>query len=493
MAFRMPELMLYQDMVLDFMATRTHSGVFLGMSGGKTVTTLSALAHIRPAGHILVIAPVNIARSTWLAEIEKFGFPLRTKSFIYNDRDKKISAKARKELYQNVFTDPPTMYFISRDLVADLVNEMPIKRVNGKREIQWPFPTVIIDESQGFKNPSAVRFKALKKVRPAISRMVLLTGTPVPNGLLDLWAQVYLLDQGQALGKTYSAYRDTFFNPTVHVNGRPVAWEPKTGAKEEIYRRISHLVMSAENTNIPLPEVSVHDVGITLSSDVMDAYKHFAKHWVLELATPHPTKPSVKVITTEHKAVLNTKLLQFASGTIYTDKEHNYEVVHEEKLEMLDYLIRNNGGSPVIVAYHFASDKAQLMERLPQLGHAVEAFDGSQEMTRRWNESKIPVMLLQPASAAHGLNLQFGGHTMVWYTLTSSSEPYEQANARLVRIGQQNPVQIYRLLTRGTVDEKQPVVLANKKRTSDGLLAAVRHEVYEDIEDVLGDLDISPL
>jgi len=481
----MPELLEHQEIVKSFIIGQPHAGVFLGVGGGKTLTVLIALATIRPAGHILVVAPINIARSTWINEIEKWGIPLRTKSLIVNDNDKKLSRAKRLEAYAEAFAAPPTMYFINQDLVKDLVENMPTTRVNGKEQFQWPFPTVIIDESQGFKDPSANRFKAMKQARPAIIRLIELTGTPTPNGLLDLWAQVYLLDQGLALGTSFSAYKAKYFIVTRYANNRPIAWELKYGAAEEIYARVQHLVMSTENTAVSMPDVSIEDVNVTLDKSLMDAYKKFKKELVLDLVAENPGQP-VHTIVALNQAVLTNKLVQFASGTLYIDDKKNYRVLHDNKIQMADYLIRNTPGS-VLIAHMFRSDRAELLSKLAALGHDVQAFDGSRSMLQEWNEGKIGVLLIHPASAGHGLNFQDGGNTLIWYTLPYSLEHYIQTNGRLARMGQKFPVTIHRLITKGTHDARLPVSLARKARTMTNLLDAVAIAAIDDFDDL--DLD----
>ena len=471
MTVAMPELLPHQALIKHYIVDHPHCGIFLGVGGGKTLTVLHSLASIRPSGHILVVAPVNIARSTWLDEIEKWNIPLRTRSLIVNDNDKKLSRVKRLERYEEVFSDPPTMYFINQDLAKDLIDNMPMIGKGKNKVFQWPFPTVIIDESQGFKNPAAQRFKALKQARPAIIRLVELTGTPTPNGLLDLWAQVYLLDQGLALGETITAYKNKYFNVTKYANNQPIVWEPKPGASEEIYNRVAHLVMSTENTSITMPKTTVEDVNISMTKDELDAYKDFKKNLVLDLAAENPGEP-IQTIIAKNQAVLTNKLVQFASGTLYVDEDHNYKVIHDHKIQMADYLIRNTDG-PVIVAHMFRSDRAEIKAKLAAYGHDVRAFDGSRAMVKEWNQGKVPVMLLHPASAGHGLNLQDGGNTLIWFTLPYSLEHYIQTNGRLDRMGQKKPVTIYRLITKGTHDVRLPLNLEKKRLVQEGLLDAV--------------------
>lgn len=496
MTFIMPTLLPHQEVVRDFIVQNPKCGIFLTMGGGKSLCTLAALAHIRPAGHILVVAPINIARSTWVDEIQKWGFPLRAKSLIVNDNDKKLSRAERLKRYEEIWSSSPTMYFINVDLVMDLIENMPTQRVNGKKTIMWPFQTVIIDESQTLKGYAGARFKAMKKIAPATVRFIELTGTPTPNGLEDLWSQMYLLDGGLALGENITTYRNRYFEPDLVMQGQVKRWKPRPGAEQEIYARVRHKVMSAQNTSIPMPEVSIDDVSIVLDKDTLEAYKDFSKELVLDLASPDPNNPGPITITADNAAILYGKQLQFASGTLYTDEDHNYAVIHEEKLAMTDYLIRNNGGSPVIVAYRYQAQREQLMKYLTAAGHAVETFNGKREMVSKWNSGAIPVMLLQPASAGHGLNLQDGGHTLIWYCLPDSLEHYQQTNARLARMGQQHPVQIWRLITKGTRDEKMPGKLERKDLVQRGLLEAVQVDVYdveEDLRELLGDLDLNPI
>jgi SNF2 family DNA or RNA helicase len=473
----MPTLLPHQALIKQYIIDHPHCGIFLGVGGGKTMTVLDALAAIRPSGHILVIAPINIARSTWINEIEKWGYPIRTRSLIVNENDKKLSRAKRLQRYAEVFTDPPTMYFLNQELVKDLIDNMPMIGAGKNKVFQWPFQTVIVDESQGMKNPTANRFLALSQARPAIIRLIELTGTPTPDGLLDLWSQVYLLDEGLALGTTISAYRNKYFLPTKFANNRPIEWEPREGASEEIYARVAHLVMSTKNTNITMPKATIEDINISMTKDELEAYRDFKKNLVLDLAAENPGEPLITVVA-KNQAVLTNKLVQFAAGTMYTDADHNYRVIHDHKIQMTDYLIRNTDG-PVILTYMFRSDRAEQLDKLTALGHDVRPFDGSRAMVQEWNEGKVPVMLLHPASAGHGLNLQDGGSTLIWYTVPYSLEHWIQTNGRLDRMGQKNPVTIYRLITKGTHDTRLPVNLERKRLVQEGLISAVHVDAQE--------------
>lgn len=460
-----PPMHDYQKYAMNFIMFHPYCGLFLEMGMGKTYTTLMALYNINPKGHVLVIAPKNIARSTWIDEIEKWQMPLRTKSLIVKPNGKAFSKKERLEAYQQVFTDPPTVYFINRELIADLVDNMPVK----KRMIQWPFPNIVIDESQSFKTYNSKRFKALKKIRPAVERMVLLTGTPTPNGIIDLWSQIYLLDQGQRLGTSITRFREKYFDPTIYVQGRPVDWRPKWGAEDEIYRLISDIVISMKNTKLQLPELTMNDVYVHMDESEMKLYKQMKKDQVL-------TFDSIGDVTAVNAAVLVAKLSQMASGALYTDDKHNFKVIHKKKLEQVAYILRNLD-SPAIVAYHFQSDLTMLETYLNALGIDARRFDGSPEMIHSWNRGEIPVMLLQPASAGHGLNLQQGGHTLIWYTVPWSLEEYLQCNARLYRQGQSEHTVIHHVLCEGTIDKQIRRALDKKDASQSALMEAVKAQI----------------
>ncbi|MFB7919280.1 SNF2-related protein [Streptomyces sp. NPDC056061] len=607
-------LLPHQQQIHDFLVDRPFAGAWVPVGGMKTLSTLAVLQTVRPLGHILVIAPIAIARSTWIDEIEKWDFPIRTKSLIVNESDKKLSKQKRLEHFQQVFSDPPTMYFVNQELLTQpsqrirliepvpgattapvltevspeargvlstlvtsgpvtqdelvqacraaatatgrhapaksrvvswiqeltkaslvtrehhecracegsgcaqcrfgLVDQMPVQPVAGpdgkyRDTIIWPFQTVIIDESQGFKSHSSERFKALKAVRPAITRLIELTGTPAPNGLHDLWSQIYLLDQGEALGKDITEFRSRWFIPKmVPGTTTPAKWIPTPNAEQEIHQAIAHLAMSVQNTTLVLPPLTIQNVNVTLPPDLMQAYKEFKRDLILDIVKTYLDEDgqltqSVESIVADTQAVLTSKLAQFASGTLYTadpddpSTKGQYEVIHDKKLEMAEYLVRNNGGEPVLIAYHFKSDKEQLLARFTKAGIDAQALDGSRDMVRRWNAKQIPVMLLHPAAAGHGLNLQHGGAAMIWYTLPFSLEHYMQTNGRLHRPGQQQPVIIYRLITKGTQDERMPGVLAEKQQTQDNLLKAVSGDfllldaLQKEIQDDLNDLWIS--
>lgn len=455
----------YQNYAKQFIMTHNGSGLFLDMGLGKSLITLAALWDLNPNHHVLIIAPKNVARNTWIDEMKKWGYQFRTKSFIVDENDKELSRKKRLQLYEEVPTAPPTVYFINRDLVTDLVKHMPI--IN--KQPVWYFPTVIVDELQSFKSYKSERFKALQRVRPCISRFVGLTGTPTPKDLQDLWAEIYLMDGGQRLGPNITAYRDRWFNPGRHMNGYPIEWIPKPNAEKEIYDLISDIVISMKNT-LPLPPVTYTTTYVYMSDDEKTLYKQFVKTQVLELEN------DITVIAA-NAGILQMKLSQMASGAIYTDTDHHYQIIHKRKLEQCEYII-NNTGSPVLIAYHFQSDKEMLLDYFP---NAVN-FDGSNAMKTAWNNREIPIMLIQPASSGHGLNIQDGGHTLIWYTIPSSLEEYLQCNKRLHRQGQKEPVIIHHLLTANTVDDKLLANINRKDMNQQALLDAVKATIDDALD-----------
>ncbi len=451
----------YQRAIRDMIIRNPYMGLFLACGLGKTSITLAAMYDINPQGHVLIIAPKNIARSTWQDEIEKWGFPFRTQSLVATKTGGKLLRAKRLDIYASLPDMPPTVFFINRELTADLVETLP-KILHNKI---WPFPMVVLDESQSFKSHSSNRFKALKTVRPQISRLVELTGTPTPKGLMDLWAQVYLLDMGARLGPNITAYRNAFFYESKYANGFPVEWSPRQGMEQEIYRRISDITVSVKNPGLKLPAVTFDDIKVHMEPAEVKRYRRFAKEQVLALMDGN-------TVTAANAAVLQAKLSQMASGTIYTDEEHHIEEIHDKKLEMLEYIVQN-AGSPVMVAYWFNCDKDRILARIPD----SVWFDGSPDMLHTWNAGGYPVMLIHPASSGFGLNFQDGGHTLVWYTLPWSLEAYIQTNARIHRQGQKNPVVIHRLLTSGTVDLKIAAALERKDLTEKALIEAVERAI----------------
>lgn len=459
----------YQEDMVDFVQRTPKCGLFLQMGLGKSRIALAAIACSNPPYHVLIIAPKNIARSSWIEEIKKTGLNIRYKSLIVNAKGKLLTKKKRIELYEEAKTAPPTLYFVNRELVVDMVEYFGD---------QWCFPFLIVDELQSFKNYSSKRFKALKSITPYVVRFIGLTGTPAPNGLMDLWSEIYLMDDGARLGKNITAYRNTYFDPGRMMNGYPIEWKPKHetrvennyyvifDAKKEIYKAIEDIVVSLDNHFIQLPDVVYNNIYAYMDSDEMKMYKTLMKDNVLEVdGVPEE-------ITAVNAAVLVAKLAQMASGNLYVDEQHNYVTIHKAKLEQLRY-IYDNEPSPLLVAYHFKTDVYAITTEFPD----AVVFDGSPEMIQEWNKGNIRMMLIQPASAGFGLNLQEGGHVLIWYTPTWNLEEYLQTNARLYRQGQQNVVTIHHILTKNTVDEKILHALERKDMSQQALLDAVKFSI----------------
>lgn len=463
----------YQIYAKDFVLQHPYCGLFLKMGLGKTSIVLEALWELNPTEHVLVVAPKTIARCTWVNEIDKWQMPFRTQSLVVNERGKQLTRKKRDEIYDTISSAPPTVYFINREMINDLYKRFP----STKKSNIWPFRTIIIDESQSFKSYNSVRFKTMKKIRPWVSRIVLLTGSPAPKSLEDLWAQIWILDMGRRLETTITKYRERYFNPGIIVNNYPVSWKPKWGAEDEIYDKISDIVISMKNKYIQLPPLTFNPVTVTMDDEAQARYKTLMKESVLEI--------NGETIEAVNAAVLSAKLSQMASGAIYTNaKTVTYETIHTSKAEMCEYII-NNTPDNVIIAYHFKSDREMIINHLSSVGITAIDFDGSPEMERAWNEKKIPVLLLQPASCGHGLNLQEGGHTLIWYTLPWSLEHYEQTNARIYRQGQTEPVIIHQLLTKGTIDTRILKALRLKDMSQERLIAAVEATVNNEPDETI--------
>ena len=457
----------YQEFAKAFLMTHPKAGLFLDVGFGKTITTLSTLMDLAASGqlqgHILIIAPKPIARATWIDEMKKWGIQASVVSLIVNEKGKQLKPAERKKLYSEIATHPAAIYMINREMIVNLIewhieNQMP-----------WPFQTIVVDELQSFKSYDSKRFKYLRQVMPYTNRFIGLTGTPVPNGLMDLWPEICLMDNGLRLGKNITAYRNTFFNPGLTIDGIVVDWRPKPGADIAIYDRIKDLVVSIKNPGLQLPPVTFNDVKCILDPDEKETYDNFRKDMILDISSDGDMS---EVIDAKNAAVLMAKLSQMASGTLYTGNGHEYIHVHDRKLEQLEYII-NNTTSPVLVAYHFQSDKAEIARYLTERKLDFKVMDGSPEMQHDWNDGKIPVLLLHPASCGHGINIQYGGHTLVWFTLPWSLEHYIQTNGRIYRQGQPDPVVIHHLITEGTVDGYILKALKNKDLSEKALLDAV--------------------
>lgn len=417
---------------------------------GKTVSTLTAIDNLIFLGEVsrvLVIAPLRVAEDTWSTEVEKWDHLKHLRI------SKILGTKKQREEALNKDAD---IYVTNRENVDWLVSEC---------FDSWIWDMVIIDELSSFKSSRAKRFRALKKVRPYFKRIVGLTGTPAPNSLIDLWPQIYLLDGGQRLGKTITGFKDRYFNPG-RRNGYVVYnWELKQGAEEAIQNKISDICISMKADDyLELPERIDNRVEISLSKKSMEIYKKLEKDLIIEIAEED--------ITAANSAVLTNKLLQMANGAIYSESKEVVNI-HDEKLGKLEEIIDTSNGKSVLVFYNFKHDYNRISEMLTKKKLTYQTLNNSEDI-KKWNNGEIQVALLHPASAGHGLNLQYGGNIIVWFGLTWSLELYQQANARLHRQGQKGIVIIHHLISKGTVDEDVMNALANKEVNQNMLLEAVK-------------------
>lgn len=440
----------YQQYSINHIIDHKASGLFLDMGMGKTVSTLTAidnLIFLCEVNKVLVIAPLRVAEDTWSTEVDKWDHLKHLKI------SKILGTKKQREEALNKDAD---IYVTNRENVDWLVNEC---------FDSWIWDMVVIDELSSFKSSKAIRFRALKKVRPYFKRIVGLTGTPAPNSLIDLWPQIYLLDGGKRLGKTITGFKDRYFNPG-RRNGYVVYnWELKEGAEEEIQNKISDICISMKaNDYLDLPERMDNKVEISLSKKALETYKKLEKELVIEIEE--------KDITAANAAVLTNKLLQMANGAIYSESKEVVNI-HDEKLEKLEEIIDTSNGKSVLVFYNFKHDYNRISEMLIKKKISHQTLNISEDI-KKWNDGEIQVALLHPASAGHGLNLQYGGNIIVWFGLTWSLELYQQANARLHRQGQKETVIIHHLIAKGTVDEDVMNALANKEINQNMLLEAVK-------------------
>ncbi|GFO88902.1 DEAD/DEAH box helicase [Butyricicoccus faecihominis] len=397
---------------------------------------------------VLVVAPLRVAEDTWTKESAKWDH-LRGLRVV-----RVLGSQAQR--IRALETDAD-IYCINRENIPWLVKYYGT---------EWPFDGVVLDELSSFKSPSSKRFKAMRKVRPLIKHIVGLTGTPSPNGLIDLWAQIYLLDQGKRLGRTLTEYRNRYFNPG-RRNGYVVYdWVPKDGAEDEIYRRISDICISMKACDyLKLPERVDVVRTVKLDDEAQTAYTEMEKEAVLELG------PN-EIVDAGTAAVVSGKLLQIANGAVY-DENGKTHIIHESKLDTLEDVIEAVNGRPVLVFYAYQHDLERIMQRFPQ----ARKLEGSAEIDA-WNRGEIPILLAHPAGAGHGLNLQAGGNHIVWFGLTWSLELYQQANARIYRQGVKGErVTITHLVTEGTIDEDVMRVLDGKATRQDALLEAVKARV----------------
>lgn len=449
----------YQSYCIDYIKTHPVSALLLDMGLGKTVITLTAIQDLvvdeLAVTKVLVVAPLRVARDTWPQEVKKWDHLKNLSvSVVVGDKATRIAALNHRAI----------VYVINREMVGWLVDYY---QSNG---LKWDFDMVVLDELSSFKNWKSQRFRALKKIRPMVKRMVGLTGTPTSNGLMDLWAEIGILDQGQRLGRFIGRYREAYFRPAAMnpQTGIVFRYEPREGAEEMIYNRISDISISMKAKDyLHMPDCIYNTVPVQMDSRERQLYDKMAKDLLLHLEDGD--------IDAANAAALSNKLLQMSNGAVY-DEEGRVREIHNHKLEALEDLIEAANGQNVLIAYWFKHDRDRIMKYLKDCGYDPREMKSSEDIND-WNKGSVPVALIHPASAGHGLNIQSGGHILIWFGLTWSLELYQQTNARLWRQGQGEVVTIHHIITEDTVDENVMKALESKDATQERLISAVRAEL----------------
>lgn len=440
----------YQKKAIEKITKEKRVGLFLDLGLGKTIISLTAIVYLLndfAITKVLVIAPKLVAENTWNTEADKWDHTRELRvSLVSGTREQRIKAlKADAEVY-----------VIGRDNVVWLVEYL------GR---SWPFDMVVIDELSSFKNPQAKRFKALKKVMPKVERVVGLTGTPSPNGLMDLWAEIYLLDRGERLGRTIGIYRQMYFKPAV-MNGFVVyKWAANPGSQQKIESLLSDICMSMSASDyLSMPDRIDNEIKIRLPDKQMKEYRKMERDQLLTIDD--------KDVVALNAAAVMTKLLQMANGAVYSEDGEVLKV-HHYKLDKLEEIVDVTDG-PVLVFYSYRHDLDAIQSRFPE----AKVLKGSEDI-KDWNAGKVKMLLAHPASVGYGLNLQGGGHVIVWYGLTWSLELYQQANGRIHRQGQKETVIIHHLIAEHTVDEQVMRALKSKDTSQRALLEALNERRSE--------------
>ncbi|HEM6178992.1 TPA: DEAD/DEAH box helicase [Streptococcus suis] len=439
----------YQSYASDFILEHDVSALLLDCGLGKTITTLTAIDELMlnrfEVSKVLIIAPLRVASTTWPSEIEKWS---HLKHFTYS-----VVVGSEKER-QQALKQKAHLYIINRENVEWLIN---------KSGYSFDFDMVILDEMSSFKSYQSKRVKSLLKVRPFIKRIVGLTGTPSSNGLMDLWAQFRILDFGERLGRYITHYRNTFFVPDKRNGVIVYSYKPQANAEERIYQAISDITISMKaHDYLKMPECVMSDVVVAMHEKEQRVYDTLKQEMVTQVKDVE--------IDAVNAASLSNKLLQMANGTVYDETKQTHHI-HDRKLDALEDLIESANGKSVLVAYWFQSDRENIMKRFD-----VREIKTAEDIAD-WNQGNIPVALIHPASAGHGLNLQQGGSTLIWYSLTWSLELYQQTNARLYRQGQNDTVVIHHILTKGTIDEDVLKALKRKDKIQTALMNAVKAQI----------------
>ena len=450
----------YQAFCINYIKTHPVSALFLDMGLGKTVITLTAIRDLildeLLVTKTLVIAPLRVARDTWPAETRKWDH--------LNDLDISVIVGDLR-VRESAVSKSALIYIINRENIKWLVEYYE------RNGIRWDFDCVVIDELSSFKNYHSQRFKWLRKMRPFVKRWIGLTGTPSSNGLMDLWAEIGILDGGQRLGRFIGRYRDAYFKPSsMNPNtGVVYSYAPREGAEQQIYDRISDITISMKALDyLEMPECVYVNHEVQMSDQEKKLYDQLKSDLIIPLEDGD--------IDAANAAALSNKLLQLSNGAVY-DENGIVRVVHKRKLEMLEDMIEAANGQPVLIAYWFKHDHQRIMEHLTACGYSPRDIRESEDI-KDWNTGKMAVALIHPASAGHGLNIQEGGHILIWFGLTWSLELYQQTNARLWRQGQRDTVTIHHIVCENTVDEDVLNALSSKNVTQEKLIAAVKAQLY---------------
>jgi len=453
----------HQEKAMAFLREHKQCALFLDMGLGKTVVTLTYIKELLDdfaVNKVLVIAPKRVAEDTWTREKDKWD----------HLSDLRISTVigSQKQRLKALETDAD-IYVINRENVVWLVEECGTK---------WQFDMLVIDELSSFKSNQAKRFRALKRVIKLIPRVIGLTGTPAPNGYIDLWPEIYLIDQGESLGKTLTVYRDTFFSPGAHKGHIVYEWILKRGSKRLIDTRLSQFCLSMSKEDwLQMPPITYNEVVVRMDKSERDAYESLSKDKILPILGNGVStlEDFDSVVVGGTAATLSNKLLQMANGAVYDDCGAVF-YLHDRKLDALEELREASQGQPLLVFYSYKHDLDRILERFKDARILKDSNDIS-----AWNEGKIPMLLCHPGSAAHGLNLQEGGHIIIWFGLPWSLELYQQANGRLYRQGQEHPVVIHHIVCEDTIDSKVLDALQNKDATQRSLLNALKEYVKEEV------------
>lgn len=457
---RRTQLHKYQEKAIDFVISHREAALFLQMGLGKSVITLTAIQELIDTievSKVLVVAPKKVAESTWVQEAASWE----------HLRDLRvISVHGSKERRQRLLNTPGDIYVVGRDIIASTLEYCASKGIC--------FDMLVIDEMTSFKNSAAKRFRALRKMRPMFDRVVGLTGTPTPNGLKDLWAQMYLVDMGKSLGRSKTRYIETFFNP-VKQNNIIIKCPPKHGAVEEIAALISRHALTMKSAEyLDMPEIIYKDVRVALSESDSKTYRSLEYDGLLSLGKEEDDK-----IIAANAAALSNKLCQFANGAVYNE-EHLAVEFHDEKLDALSELLEeaHESGEHVLVFYQYKHDVERIIRANAKTGLRMAVYNGDTEL-REWNAGNIDVLLTHPASTAYGLNMQHGGRIIIWFGTGWNAEYYEQGNARLHRQGQKMSVVVYNLIVENTMDEKALLAVKNKISGQNAMMQALKEKAEE--------------